>query len=396
MTRPRLQIFSLFTFVSVLLLVSSCDTLSDMALQYKIDRISVKWVPDTRTGICTSLIKADGKEFILKGETNIPEAKTELLKTLDSLHINLIDSLVILPDTIKNKNYLGVATLSVINLRKAPDHSSELVSQAILGTPVVVLKHQNSWVLVQTPDSYISWTEKSSVRLMSRTEMNNWMNARKGIYIENTGWIADTTANNHGVVGDLVGGSIMEITGETKGYLRIKLPDGRYGFVEKEKIIDFETWKSSVQCTEESICETGVTYLGIPYLWGGSSAKGADCSGFVQSVYFRNGIILQRDADLQALHGTPVTISDGYDMLKRGDLLFFGTKNNGNAHVTHVAIYLGNKDYINAAGRVMINSLDPAKDNYSNFRKNSLLSARRIINPDAPSGTIPVRKHVLY
>jgi hypothetical protein len=251
-------------------------------------------------------------------------------------------------------------------------------------------------VLVQTPDSYISWTEKSSVRLMSRTEMNNWMNARKGIYIDNTGWIADTIANNHGVVGDLVGGSIMEITGETKDHLRVILPDGRNGFVEKKQVFDFETWKASVQCTKESVCKTAMTYLGIPYLWGGASAKGADCSGFVQSVFFRNGIILPRDADMQALDGETVDISDGYDSLTNGDLLFFGSKKDGSTHITHVALYIGNNDYINAAGRVMINSLDPLKPNYNSARINSLLLAKRIINSEATIGTVPVRKHVLY
>ena len=303
MTRPNSDFFSLILFVSILLSACGCNTLSEKGLQGEIDRISVKWVPDQRTGLCTSLIKAEGKKIILKGETTIPEAKTEIIKALDSLNIELIDSLVILPDTINNIKYLGVVTLSVINLRKEPEHSSELVSQAILGTPVVVLKSTGSWVLVQTPDMYISWTEKSSLRLMTRSELNKWRAARKGIYLENTGWLADTISDNHGVVGDLVGGSIIEITGETKDYLRLALPDGRSGFAEKKKVIDFDTWKSTVQCTEESVCKTALTYLGIPYLWGGSSAKGADCSGFVQSVYFRNGVILQRDASLQALHG---------------------------------------------------------------------------------------------
>ena len=62
--------------------------------------------------------------------------------------------------------------------------------------------------------------------------------------------------------------------------------------------------KIQYSCTEESICKVARTFLGLPYLWGGSSAKAVDCSGFVQSVYFMNGLILPRDASLQALHGT--------------------------------------------------------------------------------------------
>ena len=93
---------------------------------------------------------------------------------------------------------------------------------------------------------------------------------------------------------------------------------------------------------------------------------------------------------------TAVDISNGYDSLKRGDLLFFGSKTEGLAHVTHVAIYLGNKDYINSAGRVMINSLDPAKENYNSYRLNSLLFAKRIINSGSNIGAVPVKKHLWY
>jgi gamma-D-glutamyl-L-lysine dipeptidyl-peptidase len=301
-----------------------------------------------------------------------------------------------LPDTVVDKNYSGIVTLSVINLRKEPHHSSELISQAILGTPVVVLKRMNSWLQIQTPDSYISWTEESSVSCFGRAEMNRWKNSERVIYLENTGWLSNGTSDSEGVLGDVVGGSIMEKTGETKDRVAIVLPDGRKGFVEKNKVMDFKTWESSMQCTDESICKTALTYMGIPYLWGGSSVKGADCSGFVQSVFFRNGYILQRDASLQALHGSSVDISDDYSHLKRGDLLFFGSDDNGIPHVTHVAIYLGNKDYINASGRVMINSFDKSKDNYVSYRLSSLLSARRVINAGGDNGIVPVSKNAWY
>jgi len=116
----------------------------------------------------------------------------------------------------------------------------------------------------------------------------------------------------------------------------------------------------------------------------------------VQSVFFMNGLILQRDASLQALHGTSVDISDGYSQLRKGDLLFFGSKDNEKDHVTHVAIYIGDSEYINASGRVVINSLDPAGTNYSNYRKNALLSARRIIGAVDDTGIIQLSKHGWY
>jgi cell wall-associated NlpC family hydrolase len=161
-------------------------------------------------------------------------------------------------------------------------------------------------------------------------------------------------------------------------------------------VMDFDKWKNSFPSTEENICSVAKTYMGIPYLWGGSSTKAVDCSGFVQSVYFRNGIILQRDASLQALHGLPVDISDGYSRLKKGDLLFFGSKEKGMPHVTHVALYLGNSEYINASGRVQINSLDSTKQNFNAHRLNSLLQAKRVAGVRHDPGIEPVNEHPWY
>ncbi|MBK7132617.1 MAG: C40 family peptidase [Bacteroidales bacterium] len=131
-------------------------------------------------------------------------------------------------------------------------------------------------------------------------------------------------------------------------------------------------------------------------MWGGTSSKAVDCSGFMQSVFFRNGLILSRDASLQALHGDHVSVSEGYSDLQKGDLLFFGTRDEKGDHVTHVALYIGDSEFIHASSRVMINSLDSSRTNFSSFRKNSLLSARRILGAEDDSGIVLVSSHELY
>jgi gamma-D-glutamyl-L-lysine dipeptidyl-peptidase len=385
-----------FGFLAGILCVLSCQNSFDSRLQSEVDKVASKFVPDNRTGICDIKIKTTGKTIVIKGETTNGAAKKAIIKTLGGQGKTVIDSILILPDTASSKNYMGLVTLSVINLRKEPDHAAELVSQARLGTPVVVLKEQNSWLLIQTPDNYISWTEKSSIVSMDTHEMAFWKKSQKVIYLENTGWLYDTTIVSSGVTGDLVAGCILEKTSEINGYIKVSLPDGRKGFVEKQKVMDFDVWKNNIKCTGDNVCKVARTFMGLPYLWGGTSTKGVDCSGFVQTVYFLNGLILQRDASLQALHGTDVDFSAGYSILKPGDLLFFGSKENGKNHVTHVAIYLGDNDYINSSGRVQINSLDSTKTNYVGFRISSLLSSKRIIGIEGDPGIVPVNKNPWY
>jgi hypothetical protein len=381
----------------ILVFLSSCKNSGVEKLQSEIDRIAVKWVPDHRVGICNIRVTPGDKGTkILAGETTNANAKNDIIKTLNNQGILLTDSVILLPDTLKNNKYSALVTLSVINLRKEPEHVSELVSQALLGTPVLILKSRGSWVLIQTPDNYISWTEQTSVRALTRSEMEAWKMSARVIYLENTGWLYDTTSAQSGVVGDLAGGDIMEKTGEINGFVRVVLPDGRKGYVDKQKVFDFNTWKSSVSDNEDNICRVARSFTGVPYLWGGSSVKGVDCSGFVQSVYFRNGLILARDASLQALHGSPVDITSGFGNLRKGDLLFFGSKEKGVSHVTHVAIYLGNSDYINSSGRVIVNSLDSTKANYVSYRMNTILMAKRIIGVENEPGIVPVNKHPWY
>ncbi len=377
--------------------LNSCNTDNSVSLQPIVDSLAAKWVPDTRVALCDIKIKkGQNGKFILTGETTINSAKEDIINTLDKQGIALIDSIIVLPDTVKNSKIMGVVTLSVINLRRHPVHSSELVSQSILGTPVMILKEDGSWILIQTPGKYIAWTEKSSVVPMDQKEFLRWKKAPKIIYTKNSGWLYSSPVPDSDVVGDLVAGCIIERTGESSGYINVILPDGRKGSVPGSETIDFDYFRANIKPDEDNILAKAKSLMGIPYLWGGSSTKGVDCSGFVKSVFFSNGVILMRDASLQAQHGRSIDISDGFTNLKKGDLLFFGSKDKLKSHVTHVAIYMGDNEYINSSGRVMVNSLDSASTGYSRYRYNSLLEARRVIGVENDPGIVPVGKHPWY
>ena len=160
--------------------------------------------------------------------------------------------------------------------------------------------------------------------------------------------------------------------------------------------MDFNIWRENVDCTGEDIVRCASTFIGLPYLWGGSSSKAFDCSGFSQTVYYLNGIILLRDASLQALHGINVDISGDYEDVRPGDLLFFGSREDSKLRVTHVAVYMGDNEYIHSSGRVMINSLDSLRSNYSGNRKKSLLAVKRIIGADKDPGIMHIKSHPWY
>ncbi len=387
---------ALILFLAINFLFTSCKSDIDRdEFQAIADRLSSKWVPDQREGIAEIKVLKSDDFIIIKGETDCPELKSELIDSLSATGYEVSDSILVLPGNDVGDFKYGVVTLSVINMRLTPGHSSELVSQAIMGTPVKILKNEDYWLLIQTPDNYIAWSEKGSFQLMTEPEFGEWKNADKVICIENSGWIYENIEEK-GVIGDFVAGSVMKSKGQKGGFENVILPDGRSGFIRVKMITEFGKWVNNSKPESQEIIRVASSFTGIPYLWGGSSSKGVDCSGFTQSVYFMNGIILSRDASLQALHGQPVDISNGWDNLQTGDLMFFGSIRNSKPRVTHVAIYKGDSEFIHSAGRVMVNSLDSTRSNYSSYRKNSFLSARRILISFDNQGITAVRDHDWY
>jgi gamma-D-glutamyl-L-lysine dipeptidyl-peptidase len=389
---------SFFLIVWIIFSIEGCKSSLEKTVraQVLIDSISEQFLPDHRMGISDIKVQIGGEgAFILTGETTNPLEKYVIIKTLSNQVNNLIDSIIILPDTINNKKYTGLATISVINIRKQPDDRAEMVSQALLGTPVRILKNEKSWLLIETPDHYIGWTESYSIEKMTVAEMTEWKHSKRVITLENSGWVYESPDESD-LIGDIVAGCIFVKKAENQGYTEVRFPDGREGYIRSKSVMDFNNWRVNINCTEENIVRSASTFIGLPYLWGGSSSKAVDCSGFSKTIYYLNGLILFRDASQQALHGLNVDITSGYGQMKPGDLLFFGSMENSELHITHVAIYRGDSEYINASGRVQINSLDSMRSNYNSHRAKSLLAVKRIIGADDDPGIVRVDSHPWY
>lgn len=275
----------------------------------------------------------------------------------------------------KETSAYGIINVSVANLRLQPVYQSELLSQIILGTIVPVFEEQNDFYYVQNWDSYFGWISKYAVIVGDKEMAEKWQTAPRVMVIENHGVVRKSDNIGAEVIADLVPCAILKKLKRETETTKVQLPDGQTGFVETDIIVD-EKMQLNVKATQEGIASLSKKYLGIPYLWGGTSVKGFDCSGFVQTVFRLHNIELYRDARKMAEMGNEISVNAKCDNLEVGDLLFFGKTLK---RITHVAISLGKGLFIHSEGRVRMNSLDPGHPLFNDVRLKTLLMAKRIL-----------------
>lgn len=358
--------------------------------------VSGQFAPDSREDLLEIRFRKDGPTLIVSGETTSPEGKKALLSELGKSNKNLIDSIAVLPAAALGEKTWGLVNVSVCNIRTGPGHNAEMSTQAILGTPVRILKKSGSWLLVQTPDHYIGWVDDDALSLHDSIGQAAWQASNRIIYLPLSGAGFDQETN--AAVTDLVAGSILKTAGITGSGAIAEMPDGRKIKLQANEYVDFDSWKTNTVPTADALIGCAKTLTGRPYLWGGTSSKGVDCSGFVKTVFFLNSIILARDASLQFRHGTFTDPGKGYTSLQPGDLVFFGRKADGDkpARATHVGLYMGNGEYINSSGYVRTDSFDPSMKNFSQDRADRWLGGRTILGSEGTRGIVRVKDHPWY
>lgn len=356
-----------------------------------LESVAKKFAPDQRTALFKVSISQDNGHLTIKGETNLPDAKKAVIDSLSLWQIAFMDSVIILPDSSVADKQWGIVTLSVANVRTRPDHAAELASQALMGTPVKVLKITDGWRYIQTPDEYLGWVDENGIVLKTPQEMEVWKNSKRYLFNRTIGNMVNAPQRKASPVSDLVLGDLFVSVSQKKGYLQVHFPDGRTGFVKKKDCLSYNDWINQ-KPDVKAVLSIARELLGTAYLWGGTSCKAVDCSGMIKTAWYSQAVILARDASQQIRYGEKVDFKN-IDALQPGDLLFFGR----NAQrITHAGIYMGNGFYIHASGLVRINSIDPKDPAYNVTQKKDLVGAVRIINSLGTEGLAKVKNHPWY
>ncbi len=274
----------------------------------------------------------------------------------------------------------GVVNISVCNLRRTADFDAEMVSQALLGTPVHVLQisdNGNPWPQVQTPDNYTGWVHYAAITRMSKEEYSAWNAAPKVVVTALTGIIYRQPSEKSPVVSDAVAGDRLKFVGKKGKWLQVEFPDGRKGYVSKCIAQTEAEWRKGLDQSAEAILETARSMMGFPYLWAGMSPKGMDCSGFVRTALFMHDIIIPRDCSQIYLTGERI---NDRSQLVPGDLVFFGRyREDGSPRPSHVGFYLGNNRFLHSMGLVQIGSFDPSDPYYDAYNTGRYLFGDRIL-----------------
>ncbi len=240
----------------------------------------------------------------------------------------------------------GVVLDSVANLFSKPETSEELVTQAIVGTGLAIQESDAGWHYVRLPDQYRGWVEARHIREYEQGESSY---ASSGPVVEIRNLIAflhhqpDNTSR--APASQVTIGARLELAEEHEERVQVVLPDGRAFWMRRGDVVILESDSPRPRGSVPQVIATAKRFLELPYLWGGTTPLGIDCSGFVQLCYHLHGVFLLRDASIQYTQTglLPVEQED----LEAGDLIFFGRTS-----ITHVGLYMGNGEFIHATSHI--------------------------------------------
>jgi gamma-D-glutamyl-L-lysine dipeptidyl-peptidase len=246
------------------------------------------------------------------------------------------------------KNGMQVVVVPVANMYSKPTEKSDVVSQAIYGSNVKLLEARGEWSKIQTPDHYRGWTPSRYLRIILTG--NGYATAGPTVQVESlfANIYSEPDVTKHKPIVTIPFEAKLEVVpddpkGASKGHqeshegwLHVRLAGMTLAWVQAG-----DTTADPKPLTIAESIELAKRFLGVPYLWGGTSSYGYDCAGFTQMLVRARGINMPRDADQQAAWSGVARVER--KDLKAGDLLFFGSSEKD---ITHTGMYIGGGQFI--------------------------------------------------
>jgi len=339
-----------------------------------LDEVRAEFAPDPRLAVFEVEAEVHGDSLLLQGATSEPAAAEALHHAVAALGgWTVRDEIVLLPEA-DGETIHAVVTSAVAPMHVAPAINTTQVSQTVLGHHVLVLRRAGRWLQCRGPDGYLGWIHCGYVALVDETDAVTWQMGTEG-----EAWIS-LGAELRGDGGEVVarlpwGARVVREAGGT-----VRLPDGRRGSPVGELVSDAHR-PLRFPLEGDAVVETAARWMGAPYLWGGVTPNGVDCSGLAQAVYRMHGLLLPRDSDMQARIGEEVD-PGGFDDFRPGDLLFFAEEP---GRCTHVVVATGGSRIVHSSlgnGGVARNDLlGPL--NYERELRRIFMGARRVIGGEA-------------
>jgi cell wall-associated NlpC family hydrolase len=320
------------------------DTIEDVRKELKLDY---------RSSIFDVRVEQRGGKLCVLGATTVPRAVEALLKRLseDRAEKYIRDEVQRLPEAGTTAGTYVLVRAALAPVYGDPALPAPQTSQAVLGTRLDLLNRVEPWCRVRLEDGYIGWVHQGYLQFGDEEWAFAWERATRGEPAVSLG--AELLDDAGRVFARLPWGArCVRFSQE-----QYELPDGRRGTIGSGEVVAIDRIADRFPARGDSVSRTARRWMGAPYLWGGVTTGGVDCSGLVQAVFWLHGVALPRDSDQQSHMGVTIDVAQDFSDLCAGDLIFFSENS---ARVSHVAISLGGSHIVHSAltnGGVDVNNL---------------------------------------
>ncbi len=243
----------------------------------------------------------------------------------------------------------GIAHLSIIPVRREPSHRSEMVTQLLFGELYRITGSETEWISIKlTYDDYEGWINANQLCTIPETEFIRLFDAETAVTSDLVQILDSETT--HAMLPVVLGSSLPGFDGR-----QVVINQNRFifeGQTANTGMLEHVTSPHALAEVKRQLVDDAMLYLNTPYLWGGRSPFGIDCSGFVQMVYKLKKVKLQRDASQQAMQGEVVAL---LAEAAPGDLAFF---DNDEEVITHVGLLIDRQHIIHCSGKVRVDIVD--------------------------------------